>query len=552
MSLDLTQFHEVYFEESFELIEVMEGSLLEFTPGGVVTEAVHDVFRAAHSIKGGAGTFGFEVIADFTHHVEALLDEIRTETRAITAESIEALLASVDCIRSMLEAQRAEEPFDTAAAAPVREQLEGILNAAPLYDPLPATGSGDARWEIEFRPHLDIMRTGNDPFRIISELASLGPLEVETILDDLPAFDDLDPEEMHLGWRLTMDAEIPREDIDDVFDWVIDECELTIQTTAAEAATPAAATELLVEENAQALAAENTRDIEIPTLPSAMRTPDPGRRRGPSRRGLTEAQSIRVGIDKVDELINLVGELVITQSMLQEIGENFDDGHLEPLRDKLALLSRNTREIQESVMRIRMLPISFAFNRFPRLVHDLSRKLDKSVDLQLQGEQTELDKTVMEKISDPLTHLVRNALDHGIESPEERRAAGKPETGTITMTAYHESGSIVIEISDDGRGIDEQKVLARARERQIVGVEESLSQEAIHDLIFDPGFSTADEVSDISGRGVGMDVVRKNISSIGGQIHLSSVRGEGSTVSIRLPLTLAILDGQTVRVGQEN
>ncbi|MBS0396554.1 MAG: chemotaxis protein CheA, partial [Proteobacteria bacterium] len=267
--------------------------------------------------------------------------------------------------------------------------------------------------------------------------------------------------------------------------------------------------------------------------------------------GGADAGSIRVSTTKVDHLINLVGELVITQSMLSRFADGCSPEELEKLREGLTQLTRNTRELQESVMQIRMLPISFAFNRFPRLVHDLSRKLGKKVELKLSGEGTELDKTVLEKIADPLVHLVRNALDHGLEKPETRIAAGKPETGTIELAAFHEGGNIIIEVKDDGGGLNKAKILNRARERGLVPADADLSDDQVHNLIFAAGFSTADTISDVSGRGVGMDVVRRNIQDLGGVVQISSVEGRGSTIRIRLPLTLAILDGQLVRVGAD-
>ena len=269
------------------------------------------------------------------------------------------------------------------------------------------------------------------------------------------------------------------------------------------------------------------------------------------KKKVTETGSIRVGTDKIDSLINMVGELVITQSMLSQMGEDFSMEKIEDLREGLAQLERNTRELQESVMRIRMLPISFSFQRFPRLVHDLSQKMNKKIELKMLGEQTELDKTVMEKIGDPLVHLVRNSLDHGIEDPQTRLAAGKSETGTITLNAYHQGGFIIIEISDDGAGLPRDKLLNKAIEKGLVTEQDNLPDEKIYDLIFHPGFSTADQVSDISGRGVGMDVVRKNIKELGGNVDVSTEEGRGTTFTIRLPLTLAILDGQLVKVGNE-
>ena len=290
--------------------------------------------------------------------------------------------------------------------------------------------------------------------------------------------------------------------------------------------------------------------VQPPAKPAAVK-PDVETRKSPA--GGSGETSIRVSIDKVDELINTVGELVITQSMLGQFGEveQLTNAHLEKLRDGLAQLERNTRELQESVMRIRMLPISFTFQRFPRLVHDLSTQLGKKVQLKMSGEQTELDKTVMEKIGDPLVHLVRNSMDHGIETPDKRIAAGKPATGVVHLNAYHQGGNIVIEISDDGGGLDKDKILAKARASGLLGQEDVLTDEQIYDLIFQPGFSTADKVSDVSGRGVGMDVVRRNIRSLGGMVDIKSKPGLGSTFTIRLPLTLAILDGQLIRVGGE-
>jgi len=295
-----------------------------------------------------------------------------------------------------------------------------------------------------------------------------------------------------------------------------------------------------------------TAPVDAKKARPAAESAAPAERRFGGERRATDGESIRVGIEKIDAIINLVGELVITQSMLREVGAAVhiaDGAALERLHDGLAQLARNTRELQEGVMRIRMLPISFAFSRFPRLVHDLSRKLGKQVELKLAGEQTELDKTVMEKIGDPLVHLVRNALDHGIESPEQRRASGKPETGQIRLNACHQGGNIVIEISDDGAGLNRARIAAKARERGLLTHEAQIDDQRLIDLIFEPGFSTAETVSDVSGRGVGMDVVRRNVRDLGGNVEVSSREGQGSRFTIRLPLTLAILDGQLVRIG---
>ncbi len=548
MSIDLSQFLETFYEESFEGLETMEQELLNLESGQTDPETINTIFRAAHSIKGGSGTFGLDSVADYTHVLETLLDEMRDGRRAVTPDVIAPLLGAVDVLRDMLTALRAGEEPDPEPVAASRQALETVLGqagneAADTHAPRDHASAAGTGWRIDFRPHAHMLQTGNDPLRMFRELAELGDLEVQADVSQLPSLACLVPEDSYLGWTLILRGDVSREAIDDVFDWVEGDCDLSIGPLAAtgEAPGPEAVSEA---------PAKTTPDMprpEVGTNPPAARATAAK----PAR--ATEASSIRVAIDKIDDLINMMGELVITQSMLSQLGEAeaFGPEHIERLRDGLAQLERNTRELQENVMRIRMLPISFAFQRFPRLVHDLGARLGKKIELRLSGEQTELDKTVMEKIGDPLVHLVRNSLDHGIETPEARLAAGKPETGIIHLNAFHEGGNIVIEIRDDGAGLNRERILAKAIENGLVDPEDHLSDEQIHDLIFAPGFSTAEVVSDVSGRGVGMDVVRKNIRALGGTVEVHSEPGQGSTFTIRLPLTLAILDGQSVRVGQE-
>jgi len=551
MSIDMAQFHQVFFEESFEGLDVMESGLLSMDPGEVDDEAINAIFRAAHSIKGGSGTFGFNDVAGFTHVMETLLDEMRDGRRPVTHEAVEVLLRSVDVLREMLTATRDSDAMNEARIQAQQAELEALLAAAAgdvvesaqldtAVEPETVKING---WHIVFRPHLHMMRTGNDPLRIIRELAGLGELQVEGDVSLLPRFSEFDPEECHLSWDLHLKSAVERSAIEDIFDWVEDDCDLAIMpihdaVTTEVPPPPVAAPVALAEP------AKERRQLQR-RVPEDRRTQD--RRAG----GSTASSSIRVDIAKIDGLINRVGELVITQSMLSMLGEEFHLGQLDRLRDGLAQLDRHTRELQESVMQIRMLPISFTFSRFPRLVHDLSAKLGKKIELKMTGESTEVDKTVIEKIGDPLVHLVRNSLDHGIEMPEQRAAAGKPETGTVQLNAYHKGGNIVIEIKDDGQGLDRERILNKAMERGLVSEGDSLSDRQIHDLIFQPGFSTADQVSDVSGRGVGMDVVRRNINELGGSVEIESEAGQGSAIIIRLPLTLAILDGQTISVGRE-
>ncbi len=537
MAVNMEQFHQTFFEESFEGLDTMESSLLNLDVGTADAEVINTIFRAAHSIKGGSGTFGFMEVANFTHLMETLLDEMRNGQRAVTVDAVDLLLRAVDCLRLLLRAVQTGSDHDVELVVALQGELHDLLRqdaASTAKDviAMPAVPSAASSWCIGFRPHPDILRTGNEPLRILRELSEAGEITVQADITRLPSLAELDPETCYLSWDIKLQGAVERNTIDEAFAWVADESSLDIAP-------------LSTATTAEDVAAQSDPALAGELLPERRKTD----RRNTS--SANEATSIRVGIDKVDALINMVGELVITQSMLSQFNTDFEMKRVDQLRDGLAQLERNTRELQESVMRIRMLPISFAFNRFPRLVHDLSQKLGKQIELKLSGEQTELDKTVMEKIGDPLVHLVRNALDHGIESPEARHAAGKPETGVIHLNAYHQGGSIVIEIKDDGAGLNADRILNKARARGLVKSDETLSDEQIADLIFLPGFSTADTVSDVSGRGVGMDVVRRNIKDLGGNVEIRSVPGRGSTFTIRLPLTLAILDGQLVRVGSE-
>lgn len=553
MTIDMSQFLQTFYEESFEGLSLMESELLNLDVGAADAETINTIFRAAHSIKGGSGTFGLSAVAEYTHLLETLLDEMRDGRREVTQEAVDILLRSVDVLRDMLTALRDGDDLDVENISTTQRQLSELLAeqgqasvAGENEQPVSSELTGSMTWQIEFKPHRNMLQTGNDPVRMLRELGELGDMEVVVETGQMPVFTEaqFDPEECYLSWNIRLHGNVNESQIREIFEWVEDECELTVKLQSD--------TQSANETNsAEPAAAGHTPDDSSERRAGGDRRASSDRRKGKST-GM-ETASIRVSIDKVDELINTVGELVITQSMLGQFAdaEELTMAHIEKLRNGLTQLERNTRELQESVMRIRMLPISFAFQRFPRLVHDLSGKLGKKIELKLSGEQTELDKTVMEKIGDPLVHLVRNSIDHGIESPEVRRNAGKSETGMVHLNAYHQGGNIVIEITDDGAGLNRDKILKKAIERHLVSEEDSLSDEQIYDLIFQPGFSTADQVSDVSGRGVGMDVVRKNIRALGGTVEVKSQQGEGSTFSIRLPLTLAILDGQLIHIGDE-
>lgn len=579
MSVDMTEVKKLFFEESLESLDAMESTLLDVQIGEVDKEQVNSIFRCVHSIKGGAGIFQYEQVISFSHVAETLLDEMRNGEHLVTQNIIDLLLRTVDILRMLLDGLQDGTPVDDDEVANCQKDLEAVLSAPieqeafPEQDVVISTprvkikpdkkNAPSQVWCISFKPYEDMLITGNDPINLFRELEVLGQLKVTPNHSHIPEFAELNPRTCYLAWKLELTTTADKADIEEIFEWVEDDCELEIKLQG-DIAQGDITADTPSEPVAEATTAETetveqnnpTPELVKEKLPEEANIQPPVQQNGnkanlKEKNNAAETSSIRVGIDKVDSLINIVGELVITQSMLDQIGENFDNNQIDSLRSGLAQLERNTRELQESVMRIRMLPISFSFSRFPRLVHDLSTHLGKKVHLELSGEQTELDKTVLEKIGDPLVHLVRNALDHGIEMPEERIAQGKPETGSLRLHAFHQSGNIIIQISDDGAGFDVDKIRRKAVEKRLIGSEEALTDDQIYEFIFHPGFSTATQVSDLSGRGVGMDVVRRNIRSLSGSIDVHSRRGQGTRFTIRLPLTLAILDGQLIRVGKQ-
>ena len=612
MTIDLTQFHDAFFEESFEALDSMESALLKLDIGAPEPELINTIFRVAHSIKGGSATFGFSDIASFTHSCETLLDELRSGGMQVSLEISDLLLKTVDVMRAMLRSTQSKQPLDMQKVSDVQFDVEMMIaqkNNAPAIKVTPAvvapakaapaaaqpamaapasaaspaaanTMSAPAataassstpaspaprRWEISFRPYRELFARGNDPLRMMRELAELGDLTVNVDTSALPNFAELDSQSCYLAWKLELAGDVPEDAIKQVFEWAEGDCDLELRLMGGETAPvidaapvvaetePAPSQEVLADAilSGSAPAVEEPRP-EPATPAAAAPTAAPVKDVKPDAiAGVGDSGSIRVSVEKIDELMNTVGELVITQAMLSQLGAALEGGNAEKLRAGLAQLERNTRELQESVMRVRMLPISFVFSRFPRMVRDIAQRLGKQIDLKLTGEQTELDKTVLEKIGDPLVHLVRNSIDHGIEMPEVRVLAGKDAAGTVHLDACHRGGNIAVEVSDDGGGLDKDRILAKARQRGLVGPNDVLTDDQIHDLIFLPGFSTAEKTTDLSGRGVGMDVVRRNVKELGGKIELRSERGKGSRFIITLPLTLAIVDGQSVAVGSE-
>lgn len=742
MSIDLSQFHQVFFEESFENLDIMENSLMALDIDHIDSETINAIFRAAHSIKGGSATFGFSAIAGFTHILETLLDQVRAGKRGLSKDDVNLFLQSVDAIREMLSLLKAGDDAQTDMSRDLAAKFNSLMSGESAVSAGKTSLKPDAMtdnkpdkkvenksekitakkpsrktvdkksdsekdkskaekkaeishnvWKISFKPGVDVFKSGNDPLRLIRELGTLGETRCVSHIDTLPDIKNIDPESCYFYWSLELVSDCAREAVEQVFDWVRDESDISIEnecvTTpsddsvetfwsidfhpdknifrtgndplkileslhnvgtirsinvnntipgfrtfdpelcflrwtillsagegdkkkieeifewvaddsdleiksvsglyhdsmpekhqASQPASDWSSQSNSVEKNeatesAKVIALRSPVDQALASLPSEsfgqsaeiLSTHSPASsaesaadilragKKPPHKAALAagESSSIRVGIDKVDNLINMVGELVITQSMLGQLGSDFDISRLPNLLEGLSQLEQNTRELQESVMRIRMLPISFVFSRFPRMVRDLSQTLKKEVDLKVLGDQTELDKTVLEKIGDPLVHLVRNAVDHGIETPEERLSAGKTKQGTVTLNAYHQGGNVVIEVSDDGKGLNPKVLKQKAVEKGLLSAADAelLSLEQTYDLIFQPGFSTAKEISDVSGRGVGMDVVKSNIQALNGVVDIHSELGRGSVITIRLPLTLAILDGQLVRVANQ-
>ena len=538
------EIRQIFVAECADGLDVIESGLLELEKGNNTQETINDIFRGAHSIKGGAATFGYKNIADFTHILETLLDRLREQELAVSPPLVKLFLESVDCLREMVENMDGDGGYDEARANHLKVQLNSYLQKDPQESAAPGSASAPASagnsaagktflpiWDIAFRPKPDFLKNGNQPQHIFRALSDLGRVVLTTDYSRLPDFSAYEPSEIYLAWDIELETATTAEHIRDVFDWVEMEAEITI-----------------VQRELQDL-------VDVAEhLPHGVeaRVEEAGEKKKDRRNTKKESTSIRVDIEKIDVLLNLVGEMVINQSMLNQLARNKQGANNSvELEQALALLERTTRELQEAVMEIRMLPVSVTFSRFPRLVHDLGAKLNKQVELRITGEQTELDKTVLEKISDPLLHLIRNSLDHGIESPSERLRKNKPETGVIHLSASHEGGSVVIRVTDDGAGLNAEKIMRKAIEKGLLDSDAKLTDAQIYDLIFLPGFSTADVVTDVSGRGVGMDVVRSNIEDIGGRVEVYSEKDKGSTFQITLPLTLAILDGQLIKVGNE-
>ena len=589
MSIDMSQFYQVFFEESAEHLASMESLLLALDLDAPDPDQLNAIFRSAHSIKGGSGTFGFTDMTEVTHVLETLLDGIRKNEIAITAEMVDAFLQAGDVLSGLLEAHQNGTIADLDASGEIRAKLQALTaegsarsagDTVPFAEKAAFLTTAQHRYRICFPCNADIFPREGQLESLLEEVRNVGNIDAQSMEGEqaeLELVTQLSADALREIFSFFLDADqitlTPMEDVkeedpgygffDDAvsadaredYGFFVEPEELKANVGEAQGfgffIEPEQVKSEVEEAQGYGFFVEPKPVSPADELPKRRYTdnaPETAQRRA-SDKPAAET-SIRVSVEKVDQMINLVGELVITQSMLAEAASHLDAALHERLINGLVQLERNTRELQESVMSVRMMPINFVFSRFPRLVRDLAGKLDKMVQLRLVGEGTELDKGLIEKISDPLTHLVRNSLDHGIEMPDERIAKGKDAMGTITLRAAHQGGNIVIEVTDDGAGLNREKILSKAREKGLP-VTDAMSDAEVWQLIFAPGFSTAAVITDVSGRGVGMDVVKKNIEGIGGRVEIASRHGQGSTITIRLPLTLAILDGLSVAVGEE-
>ncbi|KAF6669357.1 chemotaxis protein CheA [Pantoea sp. EKM101V] len=528
--MDISDFYQTFFDEADELLADMEQHLLGLDPQEPDSEQLNAIFRAAHSIKGGAGTFGFTVLQETTHILENILDGARRGEMQLSTDIINLFLETKDIMQEQLDAYKTAQEPNAESFKYICEALRQLaLEAKGLPAELPVSVVPVSEEPVS---------TSTSGLRV--QLIDLKEKEVDLMLEEMGNLGTLT--NVQKG-STTLDVCIDgvgKDDIVAVLCFVIDEAQIRFPEADDAVAAPVAAVAAPV--------VEEVHTASVTELPVAPAKRESKRAAAPAKS--SESTSIRVAVEKVDQLINLVGELVITQSMLAQRSGELDPVAHGDLLNSMGQLERNARDLQESVMSIRMMPMEYVFSRFPRLVRDLASKLGKEVELTLLGSSTELDKSLIERIIDPLTHLVRNSLDHGIETPEKRVAAGKVATGNLTLSAEHQGGNICIEVSDDGAGLNRERILAKALSSGLP-VSENMSDEEVGMLIFAPGFSTAEQVTDVSGRGVGMDVVKRNIQEMGGHVEIASKQGKGTTIRILLPLTLAILDGMSVRVADE-
>jgi two-component system chemotaxis sensor kinase CheA len=551
---------QLFYDEANEMVEGMEQVLLALESGEPDPETVNALFRYAHSFKGNSAAMGFTHLSKFTHGLESAMEALRKEQRTLTPELATLLLQAVDMIRTLLERTRTEGDVGDPTCEPLLQQINAVINGEtlpPVVAPsAPTTSSASTpakptetpatpqtpQYRITYQP-APTLSAEHDPLQLLSELNEYGQVIECRFREQIPPLEQLKTDACYGSWELVYETAFEPAIVRALLELAAEGAEVriepvnaapaeTTQPTPAQAATPATPPSAVASPTAETTATGATAAAAVNAA---------------SSKG--EAQSIRVSTEKIDALMNLVSEIVIAQSMLSS-AQNADTD--ERTRAAITQMERHVRDLHERVMAIRLLPVSYLFNRFPRMVRDTAAKLGKKVNFEVEGEETELDRTLLEALSDPLTHLIRNAIDHGIEPPDERRQNGKPETGTIKLSAYQSEGRIYIEVRDDGRGINTERVREKAIQLGWITENDHPSEETLYEFLFQPGFSTAQQVSDLSGRGVGMDVVKRNVESLGGSISVQSKRGEGTRFLLRVPLTLAIMDGLGLTVADEH
>lgn len=601
------QFKSAFIEEAREYLEEMQRELAGLDPNDPDIESLHAIFRGVHSIKGGAATFGYSGLIGFSHTFETVLDGLRSGDMPVTDEIVDVLLSASDVLTALVDAAETGDEPDLDAAEPVSKALERLIGSeptaeAPTEPEVEEPEAATETFEIVFAPSSDMMQRANEPLLIIRQLKRLGALRVTADTSDIPSLDQMDPLAAYLRWEIELISDAGREAVEEAFEFLSEDCHLEIEVVAAAAMdmstddassddglepdefefvpVPAGAPIAESDEKTATVGADDevepdefgfppvkapgavtagtteTPPVETetsepqvsPAVSPALDKPEPAKQGTGEKSG---GMSIRVDLEKIDRLVNMVGELVIAQAMLSQQAEDMSQKQNVDITHGLDSLGQTVRGIQESVMSIRAQPLKSIFARMSRVVRDLSRDTGKEIRLETVGAETEVDKTVIEHLTDPLTHMIRNSADHGIEMPDDREANGKPRLGTIRLSARHRSGRVVIEVSDDGAGINRPRVRANAVDKGLIAADADLSDEEIDNLIFAPGFSTAETVSNLSGRGVGMDVVRRNIQELGGRVTIQSEPRLGSTITMTLPLTLAVMDGMIVRVGDE-
>ncbi|MZR13226.1 chemotaxis protein CheA [Maritimibacter sp. DP07] len=573
MSDPMAEIRASFFVECEELLEALQDGLQTLYDEMGDGETVNVVFRAVHSIKGGAGAFGLDTLVAFAHRFETALDLVRSGHLSASPDVLKLFFTCSDILTDLVREARDDIPHDPTRTDPILAELDTLLGATPADDvaeddpidfevttlsldlDLDAPGeTEDPTWDITFTPGPLLYANGNEPQFLFRALRDLGDLTVTCHDNDLPPLEALDCEHAHLGWTLRLTTPEGRGAIADAFDFVEGLCSLDIMRADDAPPPPADLPDLAELDDLAALSGETPdpeKPIPEPVRPTSETAPSPEPSPRPAPAAATPRATVRVDLDRIDRLVNLVGEIVINQAMLSQSVDAAGVPPNSPVRTGLEEFQQLTRDIQESVMMIRAQPVKSLFQRMSRIVREASAAIGKDVRLRTEGENTEVDKTVIERLADPLTHMIRNAVDHGLEPGDAREAAGKPREGTVQLTALHRSGRVVIEVADDGAGINRPKVLAKAIEKELIPADSQLTDSEIDNLLFLPGFSTADRISNLSGRGVGMDVVRNAIQALGGRVTIQSEPGQGTTFSISLPLTLAVLDGMVVRVARE-